>query len=72
MKLHEKIRLFVSLCSQYNLASRCTGYYLYLGPLRKYIVYTSVYDLQDIESMDLCQIEELVLNHALEEMGNEY
>ena len=71
MKLHEKVKLIVSLCSQYNLASRCTEYYLYLGPLRKYIVYTGVYDLQDIESMDLFQIEELVLSHALEEIGNE-
>ena len=70
MKLHEKVKLIVSLCSQYNLASLCTEYHLYLGPLRKYIVYTSVYDLQVIESMDLFQIEELVLKCAIEEMGN--
>ena len=69
MKLLEKISLFKSLCSQYNLSCILSGSSVYIGPERKPFTITQTYDLE-ILSMNRRQMEDLVLECALTEMGN--
>jgi len=78
MKLHDKvrlfeslerIRLFESLCSQYNLNCIALSYAIHIGPAREPFIITQTHGL-DILSMNRCQMEDFVLECALKEMGN--
>jgi len=74
MKLHEKVELISkkleileSLCNKYNLKSQVQPPYVFVG-----LYFCKAYRFSILQSLSFSQMEELVLNHALEEMGNEY
>ena len=73
MKLHEKVKLISKkleileyLCNKYNLKSLVQPPCVFVG-----LSSCKAYRLGILQSMSLSQMEELVLSHALEEIGNE-